>query len=90
MNFLHEALAFIFTAQNWTGPAGLGIRIVEHLQYTGIAVVFSALIAVPVTFGLLAGAGTGIGKMITDGIKDLAPTAAMLFFAISVASGFAR
>lgn len=41
-----------------------------------------ALIAVPVTFGLLAGAGTGIGKMITDGIKDLAPTAAMLFFAI--------
>jgi CitMHS family citrate-Mg2+:H+ or citrate-Ca2+:H+ symporter len=41
-----------------------------------------ALIAVPVIFGLLAGAGTGIGKMITDGIKDLAPTAAMLFFAI--------
>lgn len=41
-----------------------------------------ALIAVPVTFGLLAGAGSGIGKMITDGIKDLAPTAAMLFFAI--------
>lgn len=41
-----------------------------------------ALIAVPVVFGLLAGAGTKIGKMITDGIKDLAPTAAMLFFAI--------
>ncbi|WP_019203748.1 CitMHS family transporter [Tsukamurella sp. 1534] len=41
-----------------------------------------ALIAVPVVFGLLAGAGTGIGKMITEGIKDLAPTAAMLFFAI--------
>ncbi|GAB3135859.1 citrate:proton symporter [Tsukamurella serpentis] len=41
-----------------------------------------ALIAVPVVFGLLAGAGTGIGKMITSGIKDLAPTAAMLFFAI--------
>ncbi|CAM3899522.1 CitMHS family transporter [Tsukamurella ocularis] len=41
-----------------------------------------ALIAVPVIFGLLAGAGTGIGKMITDGIEDLAPTAAMLFFAI--------
>ncbi len=41
-----------------------------------------ALIAVPVVFGLLAGAGSGIGKMITDGIKDLAPTAAMLFFAI--------
>ncbi|WP_132991909.1 CitMHS family transporter [Gordonia zhaorongruii] len=41
-----------------------------------------ALILVPVAFGLFAGAGLGISDMITDGIKDLAPTAAMLFFAI--------
>ncbi|GAA2054313.1 CitMHS family transporter [Williamsia deligens] len=41
-----------------------------------------ALILVPVAFGLFAGAGLGISDMVTDGIKDLAPTAAMLFFAI--------
>ncbi|NEW48969.1 citrate:proton symporter [Nocardia cyriacigeorgica] len=41
-----------------------------------------ALILVPVAFGVAAGAGVGIGDMITDGIKDLAPTAALLFFAI--------
>ncbi|WP_238420211.1 CitMHS family transporter [Gordonia sp. 'Campus'] len=41
-----------------------------------------ALILIPVAFGLFAGAGLGISDMITDGIKDLAPTAAMLFFAI--------
>ena len=41
-----------------------------------------ALILVPVAFGLFAGAGLGISDMITDGIEDLAPTAAMLFFAI--------
>ncbi|WP_213573407.1 SLC13 family permease [Rhodococcus sp. USK13] len=40
------------------------------------------LIAVPVAFGVAAGAGLGIGDMITDGIKALAPTAALLFFAI--------
>ncbi len=40
------------------------------------------LIAVPITFGLAAGAGLGIGDMITDGMKALAPTAALLFFAI--------
>ncbi|MEU2000623.1 CitMHS family transporter [Rhodococcus sp. NPDC019627] len=40
------------------------------------------LIAVPVAFGIAAGAGLGIGDMITDGIKALAPTAALLFFAI--------
>ena len=41
-----------------------------------------ALILVPVAFGLFAGAGLDIGDMITDGVKDLAPTAALLFFAI--------
>lgn len=40
------------------------------------------LILVPIAFGLFAGAGLGISDMITDGIEDLAPTAAMLFFAI--------
>mgnify|MGYP002139820062 CR=1 FL=1 len=29
MNFLHQALAYIFTAANWTGPAGLGMRMLE-------------------------------------------------------------
>jgi CitMHS family citrate-Mg2+:H+ or citrate-Ca2+:H+ symporter len=40
------------------------------------------LIAVPIAFGLAAGAGLRIGDMITDGMKALAPTAALLFFAI--------
>ena len=40
------------------------------------------LIAVPVVFGLAAGAGLGIGDMVADGMKAVAPTAALLFFAI--------
>lgn len=47
MTFLGQALSFIFTAENWTGQAGLGARILEHLQYTAIAVAVSALIALP-------------------------------------------
>lgn len=53
MNFLQQALDFIFTAANWAGPAGLTARIVEHMEYTVIAVVASAVIAIPV--GLLIG-----------------------------------
>lgn len=48
MNFLQEALLFIFTAENWSGKAGLGNRILEHLQYTVVAVAVSALIAIPI------------------------------------------
>lgn len=41
-----------------------------------------ALILVPTIFGLFAGAGLGLGDMILKAIGDLAPTAALLMFAI--------
>ena len=41
-----------------------------------------ALILVPTIFGLFAGAGMGLGDMIIESIGDLAPTAALLMFAI--------
>jgi osmoprotectant transport system permease protein len=82
MNFLQQALEFIFTAQHWTGPAGLGIRIAEHLQYTVIAVFFSALIAVPV--GLLIG-HTGRGTfLVVTGVNALRalPTLGVLLLGV--------
>ncbi|WP_424935398.1 MULTISPECIES: CitMHS family transporter [Bacteria] len=41
-----------------------------------------ALILVPTAFGLFAGAGLGLGDMILDSIAKMAPTAALLMFAI--------
>ncbi|RLK48914.1 CitMHS family transporter [Microbacterium telephonicum] len=41
-----------------------------------------ALIVVPTVFGLFAGAGFGLGDMILDAIGNMAPTAALLMFAI--------
>ena len=82
MNFLQEALTFIFTAENWSGPAGLGIRIAEHLQYTVIAVLFSALIAVPV--GLIIG-HTGRGTfLVVTGVNALRalPTLGVLLLGV--------
>lgn len=61
MSFLQQALTFIFTAENWGGRTGLGARILEHLQYTGVAVAVSALIAIPV--GLFVG-HTGRGSVV--------------------------
>nr|WP_296779418.1 citrate:proton symporter [Rhodococcus sp. (in: high G+C Gram-positive bacteria)] len=63
----------------------LGFLMVAAFMYlilTKRATPVVALTLVPVAFGLFAGAGLGIGDMITDGIKTLAPTAALLFFAI--------
>lgn len=41
-----------------------------------------ALILVPTIFGLFAGAGLGMGDMVIDALKGLAPTAALLMLAI--------
>ncbi len=41
-----------------------------------------ALILVPTIFGLFAGAGLGLGDMVIDAIGSMAPTAALLMFAI--------
>ena len=44
--------------------------------------VLTALILVPVAFGLLGGFARDLGPMMLDGVKALAPTAVMLLFAI--------
>ena len=61
MSFLQQALTYVFTAENWSGRTGLGTRIIEHLQYTGVAVAVSALIAIPL--GLVIG-HTGRGSFL--------------------------
>lgn len=52
------------------------------LIMTGRLTAMVALILVPTAFGLLAGFGPEIGKMMLAGVKDLAPTGVMLVFAI--------
>lgn len=41
-----------------------------------------ALVAIPILFALLGGFGPGIGEMMLNGIKQVAPTGVMLMFAI--------
>jgi osmoprotectant transport system permease protein len=82
VNFLQEALSYIFTAANWAGPAGLTARILEHLQYTAVAVVFSALIAVPI--GMVIG-HTGKGTfLVVTGVNALRalPTLGVLLLGV--------
>ncbi len=82
MSFLHQALAYIFTAENWSGPAGLTARMLEHLLYTVLAVVVSAVIAIPV--GMLIG-HTGRGTfLVVTGVNALRalPTLGVLLLGV--------
>ncbi|GAB1815893.1 ABC transporter permease [Mycobacterium sp. MUNTM1] len=80
MNFIDRAISYVLTADNWTGPVGLAARILEHLEYTVLAVGASALIAIPV--GLIIG-HTGRGTLlvvgVVNGLRSL-PTLGVLLF----------
>lgn len=82
MNFLQQALSYLLTASNWTGPVGLAVCTCEHLEYTAVAVAASALIAVPV--GLLIG-HTGRGTLLVvgavNGLRAL-PTLGVLLLGV--------
>ena len=63
----------------------LGLAMVSVFLYLVMSKRLSpmvALILIPALFALLAGFAPDLGDMVTDGIKSLAPTAAMLMFAI--------
>jgi osmoprotectant transport system permease protein len=82
IDFVQQAMSFIFTAANWAGPAGLAARIGEHLQYTVVAVIFSALVAIPI--GMLIG-HTGRGTfVIVTGVNALRalPTLGVLLLGV--------
>ena len=82
MNFLQQALTYIFTADNWVGNAGLGARMLEHLQYTAVAVAVSALIAIPI--GMIIG-HTGRGAfLVVTAVKALRalPTLGVLLLGV--------
>jgi osmoprotectant transport system permease protein len=82
VNFLQQALSYIGTAANWGGPAGLAARIGEHLQYTVVAVLVSALIALPI--GMLIG-HTGRGTfLVVTGVNALRalPTLGVLLLGV--------
>jgi citrate-Mg2+:H+ or citrate-Ca2+:H+ symporter, CitMHS family len=61
----------------------LMIAVFMWLIMTKRATPVAALILVPVVFGIFAGAGLGMGDMIMKSLVALAPTAALLFFAIT-------
>jgi osmoprotectant transport system permease protein len=90
MTFLLEALAFIFDAESWAGPRGIGMRLLQHLGITGLSILITAVIAVP--FGLLIG-HTGRGRAFVIGFTGAAralPTfgVLILFVLIGINFGF--
>ena len=88
MNLLFSALAWIFNPANYVqgsqSPLPIQDRLVEHLTYTGIAIVIAALIALPLGFYI---GHTGKGRQFViafTGSMRALPTLGLLFFLLMV------
>jgi osmoprotectant transport system permease protein len=62
-----NAFTWLGDPANWTGSTGIPTRILEHLQYTGLAVLFAIVIAIPI--GAFVG-HTGKGGFMIVGVSN--------------------
>ena len=87
MNAFQLAWAWLTQAQQWSGPDGIPARLIQHLEYTGIAVAVAALIALPL--GLLIG-HTGRGSLVIVTLANLGralPTLGLVVLAFLISNG---
>jgi osmoprotectant transport system permease protein len=59
-NVVTDTFAWLSDPENWSGSAGIPVRLAEHLFYTGLVMVIAIAIAVPI--GLFVG-HTGRGRV---------------------------
>ena len=88
MNFLLDALRWIFDSSHWVSgsrsPLPIQDRLIEHLLYTGISVLIAAVIALPLGFFI---GHTGRGRQFViafTGSMRALPTLGLLFFLLMV------
>ena len=77
-NALGQGWEWLSDPANWSGAAGIPIRTLEHLQYTGLTLLIAIAISVPI--GLFIG-HTGRGQVVVvtvSGLLRALPTLGML------------
>ncbi len=85
-----DVAAWLTTAAHWQGEEGIPTRLLEHLQYSVIALVIATLVALPL--GLLIG-HTGKGTAVVAGIANslrALPTIGLLIFFVVLISPHVR
>ncbi|RMI41350.1 ABC transporter permease [Streptomyces triticirhizae] len=81
MNAIVDAWAWLTTADHWSGRGGVWQRLAEHLQLTGLCLLISAAVALPLAAWLGHGGGRRLGGALAINISNAGravPTFAVL------------
>jgi len=89
MSFFDFAWQWLTTASHWSGSNGVPARLLEHVEYTALALVIAAVIALPA--GVLIG-HTGRGSLAVVSLANIwraLPTLGLLVLAFILSGGAA-
>jgi osmoprotectant transport system permease protein len=67
MNILGDVVAWLTMSEHWTGAGGVPVRLLEHLYYSGLAMLLGLAVAVPI--GVAVG-HTGRGSFLVVGVAN--------------------
>jgi osmoprotectant transport system permease protein len=88
VNIFTETFAWLADPTRWSGPGGIPVRLLEHLQYSALVLLIAAAIAVPV--GLYIG-HTGRGRVVAvavaGALRALPTLGLLVLFALVAGSG---
>lgn len=85
MTFLGDVVRWFADPAHWEGPHGVPARVVEHLEYSGLAIAIAILLAIPVALYL---GHTGRGAFIAINVANIGralPSFALLGLGLIVA-----
>jgi osmoprotectant transport system permease protein len=85
MSFLGEVARWFADPAHWEGPHGIPARILEHLEYSGLAIAVAVVVAVPIALYL---GHTGRGGFIAINVANIGralPSFALLGFGLLIA-----
>ena len=81
---MNDVLSWLTASAHWTGEDGIPQRLLEHLYYSGVALLIAAVIAIPL--GLFVG-HTGRGRFVVvnaAGAARAVPSLGLLFVSVLV------
>ncbi|MBF4576348.1 ABC transporter permease [Frondihabitans sp. VKM Ac-2883] len=90
MNFFSSAFSFIVDPANWSevAPNPIGDRLAEHLWYTLVALVISAVIAIPIGLAIgHTGRGRSAAVLISGGARALPTFGVITLLAVLLGIG---
>jgi len=90
MNPIAQTFGYILSPANWSSTASnpIGARLGEHLWYTLIALVITAVIAIPIGFAIgHTGRGRQVAVLVSGGARALPTLGVLTLFALLLGVG---